>query len=183
MKKLIFPGTRRLMLPHQGFDFLRWTTRNPLSGCAWVRTLGDGWWQGCCTTAPQVACEPNQPLTGNAVYGPVCSCFSDPVTLRLDVAGESLSSLFLSSPLCHIPLRQLSFCSSSLSPARPPCSILGLFILLYDDIPYLSSWNFGVVMLAPLPEGKMCLQVANAPRTPQRPSSRFWSCLPLLRAR
>lgn len=53
--------------------------------------------------------------------------FPDPVTLLLDVAGESLSSLSLSFLLYHFPFRQLLFCSSSLSPSQPIVQYFRLF--------------------------------------------------------
>lgn len=71
MKKLIFPETRRFMSSHQGFDLLHWITRNWLSGYGWIKALGDGWGQGCFTTATQETWEQNQSLTGEAVHGPV----------------------------------------------------------------------------------------------------------------
>ena len=45
--------------------------------------------------------------------------FPDPVTLLLEAAGESLSSLPLSFLLCHVPFKQLLSCSSSLSSSQP----------------------------------------------------------------
>lgn len=73
--------------------------------------------------------------------------------------------------------RQLTFCLSSLSPARTPCNTLGFFVHEDNDVADLSSGNFGVIWLTHLPESRIWLYSANAPLTSQRPYSRFWRCL------
>ena len=157
MKKLIFPETRRFMSPHQGFALLHWITRNWLSGYGWTKAVGDGWGQGCFTTATQETREPNQPLAWEAVRGPVCSCSQIrwPFSWKLQVSRcQACPSLF-----CFATFHSNNYCPvpAVFLPASPLCSILGFFVLLHDDITYL-SWNFGVVRLAHLHKSKVWLQ-------------------------
>ena len=176
---LIFPETRRFMSSHQGFNLLHWITRNWLSGDGWIKALGDGWGQGCFTTATQETWEPNQPLTGKAVHGPVCSCsqIQWPFSWMLQVSIAKSVPLFL---LYRFPFRQLLFCSSSLSLSQP---IVQYFRLLCPSV----WWHYISVFLnlqcghtdPPLWEWGATAE-ASAPRTPQRPSSRLWRCLPFL---
>lgn len=165
---LIFPETRRFMSSHQGFNLLHWITRNWLSGDGWIKALGDGWGQGCFTTATQETWEPNQPLTGKAVHGPVCSCsqIQWPFSWMLQVSIAKSVPLFL---LYRFPFRQLLFCSSSLSLSQP---IVQYFRLLCPSVwwHYISVfWTFGVVILTHLCESEVRLQRPVLPGPPRGP--------------
>lgn len=152
------PGLRLAALNNQELTFWLWLDKS------------SGWWMG-----PGVFHNSRsgdlgtKPATaGEAVHGPVCSRSQIrwPFSWRLQVSRcQACPSLF-----CFATFHSDNYCSvpAVFLQASPLCSILGFFVLLHDDITYL-SWNFGVAILTHLHESKVWPQGPVLPGLPRGP--------------
>ena len=156
---VIPPGLRLAALNNQELTFWLWLDEST------------GWWMGSGmfhnSHSGDLGTKPVTYRRGRSWTSCSCSQIQWPFSWMLLVSHcQVCPSLF-----CFTTFHSDNYCSvpAVFLQASPLCSILGFFVLLYDDIMYLSSWNFGVVTPTHLCESKLWLQRPMLPGLPKCP--------------